>query len=1062
MDPVSILGLITTAGTIASAITRTIRDLSDLRAQYTDADLRVRLLIKELSTIKSSLTQINDWAHFLDTTDNQAELRDALQVALDGVELAMGALAEEVQKLVPDPSATSRVDMGYRQRTRYVWNEDTMKEHENRLRAQVSALQLLLQAAQCPSRQEQAELLQSPQNRQIIKKVEEDSITLRATMSAAGSRRGPPTILSDDNATTDQRVFDWDDEIVNAATYRRALQHYASKRNVSDHPAPMNPRIDLPLRLDTDSIRDLPSTPTSERPWESRPLPYENSVVSEPVEVHERRKHTYHLGRGTRSDVIIETRRGSPHRERPSESGKKKFWAALTPKRSTRNLEPPVLSTRTPSNTSSNLSYRGKRGLENSTNASIDFGSENGLSAPSLVRAAQAGSVVEVETLLNQGADIESIHQQSGRNALAVASHCGNESVVQLLLRYGANVNTPDVSSFCPSHLAAMRGHYGVVELLLQEHARIDEPGPNGETPLRIASDKGYIEIAELLLRAKAKVNARDMKRMSTPLHTAAKNGDEAMIDLLIRHGAHLEAKDGELMTPLHYACEAGRDRAVLLLLNRKANIEVLGRRGMTPLVCAAAAGQNQVVEVLCKKRASIKHTGEGSMTALHWACYNGHYEVADFLLDKRAPPNFHNKDGRTPLHLAIMANHFAVAELLLRKGASVEMDCGLMRKPIHYACLEGSPEILKLLLGYNANAEAESTGRRPLHIAAAQGLTPIADVLLTRGVDIDARDSAGDRALGLACRMGHLAIVRMLLVRGSPLRSKFAKGPSHEDSPLCLAARGGHTVIVHELLNRGTSVNQRDEQNWTPLRYASHYARPQVVEVLLKAGAAISGVPSSGWGFDVTARRIGFADEVFNEHERKAKCLQLLIDAESKEKKIEETLVPSPPSYQPNQAPAELVSSPVVRDRPAGIATDSPPPQAQPPAENPRPLQRPPSELDTRWRSNLSPPATAGNNTSEPTSGYPSSAHIANAYGFDPYPQGSTSTRPSAEHRRFSYERKGKGPSSATPEPPVREPPAPPSAVHIGPDGMWRVNPTHSSQAVDGSQSIYEMGSYS
>lgn len=148
MDPASILGLITTAGTIASAITRTIRDLSDLRSQYTDADIRVRLLIKELSTIKSSLTQINDWAHFLDTSNNQAELRDALQVALDGVELAMGALAEEVQKLVSDPSATSRVDMGFRQRTRYVWNEDTMKEHENRLRAQVSALQLLLQAAQ--------------------------------------------------------------------------------------------------------------------------------------------------------------------------------------------------------------------------------------------------------------------------------------------------------------------------------------------------------------------------------------------------------------------------------------------------------------------------------------------------------------------------------------------------------------------------------------------------------------------------------------------------------------------------------------------------------------------------------------------------------------------------------------------------------------------------------------------------------------------------------------------------------------------------------------------------
>ncbi|KAL8989856.1 MAG: hypothetical protein Q9169_008264, partial [Polycauliona sp. 2 TL-2023] len=89
MDPASILGLIATAGTIANAITKTIRDLSDLRAQYTDANVRIRLLIKELSTVKSSLSQINDWAHFLDDNHSQAELKDALQVALDGVELAM-------------------------------------------------------------------------------------------------------------------------------------------------------------------------------------------------------------------------------------------------------------------------------------------------------------------------------------------------------------------------------------------------------------------------------------------------------------------------------------------------------------------------------------------------------------------------------------------------------------------------------------------------------------------------------------------------------------------------------------------------------------------------------------------------------------------------------------------------------------------------------------------------------------------------------------------------------------------------------------------------------------
>ncbi|KAL8864656.1 MAG: hypothetical protein Q9174_007270, partial [Haloplaca sp. 1 TL-2023] len=405
-------------------------------------------------------------------------------------------------------------------------------------------------------------------------------------MSAAGSRRGPSTIFSQENATTDERVFDWDDEIVNAATYRRAMQHQMSKQDVSQpprlhqHHGSGNPQ----LRIQTDDIDDArPETSFSSRPWESRPLPYENSVVSEPVEVGQPRKRTY-FKIGSKSDIVVENSRGSPRSAKSPETGKKSFWSALTPKLGSRNLEPPAPTSRSNSNASKPGSYRGKRGFENSSSASIDFGTENGLSAPSVVRAAQAGSVVEVEMLLNQGVDVEAVHRQSGRNALAVASHCGNESVVRLLLQYGANVDTRDATSLYPLHLAAMRGHYGVIELLLQEHANVDAPGPNDETPLRIASDKGYVEVAELLLGARAKVNARDKKSMSTPLHKAAMNGNENMIDLLIRNGAHTEAKDGDLMTPLHYACEAGKDGVATQLLNRKAGIEAIGRRGMTPL----------------------------------------------------------------------------------------------------------------------------------------------------------------------------------------------------------------------------------------------------------------------------------------------------------------------------------------------------------------------------------------------------------------------------------------------------------------------------------------------
>ena len=241
-------------------------------------------------------------------------------------------------------------------------------------------------------------------------------------MSAAGSRRGTSTVLSHENATNDERIFDWDDEIVNAAAYRRAMQHQMSKQDVSQTPRLHQGSGNPQLRIQTDDIADpRPETPFSSRPWESRPLPYENSVVSEPVEGGQPRKRTY-FGIGSKSDIVVESPRGSPRAVKSPETGKKSFWSALTPKLGSRNLEPPAPTSRSNSSASKTGSYRGKRGFENSSSASIDFGSENGLSAPSIVRAAQAGSVVEVEMLLNQGVDVEAVHRQSGRNALAVAS----------------------------------------------------------------------------------------------------------------------------------------------------------------------------------------------------------------------------------------------------------------------------------------------------------------------------------------------------------------------------------------------------------------------------------------------------------------------------------------------------------------------------------------------------------------------------------------------------------------------------------------------------------------
>jgi ankyrin repeat protein len=533
-------------------------------------------------------------------------------------------------------------------------------------------------------------------------------------------------------------------------------------------------------------------------------------------------------------------------------------------------------------------SQRGKRGLENKFHTSVDLSAPSAKNCPPIVRAAQRGSIDDIESLLEAHADVDECHWPIGRNAMAVAAHCGNEEVVELLFRHGAKISQKDSLHYTPLHLAASRGHIGVLQFLLSEGAPLEEMGPDDKTALRLSCDSGHLEAAEFLLARGAKVNARDKGNL-TSLHAAAKRGDFHTVALLIKYGAHVQAKDAKFMDALHYACDGGYNNVVELLLNKKVDIETLGTEGRTPLMTAASAGHVHTVDFLLKRKASLKAKGSGDMTALHWAAFNGQVEVVDLLAQKKAPINAVNVDGRTPLHLAVMAEHFAVVELLLRKNAALEAQCRNLFRPLHYACGFDNTDIALLLLRSGADVEASaSLQNRPLHLAITSGNISNVTMLLEHGANIDARNANGDRALLLASSHGHTAIVKALLDRGAPLRSKFAVGPSHEDSPLCIAAKNGHSDVVDLLIGRGASVREKDEHDWQPLRYGAYYAHPEVVERLLAAGASISGIQT--WGFNLTADTIGFAPYVNIPEDRKEHVMILLRNAEERERLIQES----------------------------------------------------------------------------------------------------------------------------------------------------------------------------
>jgi ankyrin repeat protein len=103
---------------------------------------------------------------------------------------------------------------------------------------------------------------------------------------------------------------------------------------------------------------------------------------------------------------------------------------------------------------------------------------------------------------------------------------------------------------------------------------------------LVLSADAGYnIETSELLLDHGANVNAGDEWGI-TPLHYVAKDTCTAMAKLLIDRGAYVNAKTTGGLTSLYAASRNNRKAMTALLLANGADVNPKDNEGRPPVVC--------------------------------------------------------------------------------------------------------------------------------------------------------------------------------------------------------------------------------------------------------------------------------------------------------------------------------------------------------------------------------------------------------------------------------------------------------------------------------------------
>ena len=362
-------------------------------------------------------------------------------------------------------------------------------------------------------------------------------------------------------------------------------------------------------------------------------------------------------------------------------------------------------------------------------------------------------------------------------------------------------------------------------------------------------------------------------------MHLAARNGHEALVELLIRHGANPARAD---------------------------------LRGRTALLRAARGNHASIIEGLARHGVGLSHRDGRGATALHVAALHDCLEAVDALLRCGAPANAPGPGGCSALQLAMAARRGRIFERLLSHASgptytSAELvdfleDDGAASYlgPVGVDGRLPPPALVELLLErLHEESNERSQGRSgaasmPLQL---RSLRVVCQLLLEGGYDTDSLPVlVGDYLLNL----GQLPLTALLHclaqavgqtldspqaraltvteLRSSPLGQALQKQGLWADylravanldtlrlkpddsTPLVFAIGHHNEGLARLLLRLGANVHLPDRSGSTPLHAAARTGQWSLIALLIEHGAR-DGAPDAE-GMRASERAAEHADE--------------------------------------------------------------------------------------------------------------------------------------------------------------------------------------------------------
>jgi ankyrin repeat protein len=489
-----------------------------------------------------------------------------------------------------------------------------------------------------------------------------------------------------------------------------------------------------------------------------------------------------------------------------------------------------------------------------------------------LCTASRLGDVDLIDQLVAAGAEVNKACTATEKTAVHMAVK--HPEAMRALLKHGADPRRRTNAGSTPLDLAVLENTEATtVKILLEEspenNRKPDFTAASFRSALASAVLSGKHDMATILLEGGADVNQEcDHLEGLTLLSLAVRSGHVETVRTVLEFRPELHTANADGDTALHFVGRETSVEIVRLLINAGCTLDAMSNKGNTPLSNAVKVGNLAVVKYMLTKSPAISTLnlvrGYNSIP-LHQACLNANPDIVSILLAKGANPNLCSTGafGGTPLVCACFhkifnsssstADSSTIIHRLISNNAIPALPAGPFGFALNAAALASVPEILRLFLEKGADINGtDPLGRRPVHMACYNSLQAL-QALHLPGTHFSLRDNLGRLPLHYAALSGQEDLLAEVLSRSLQAGLSVDEKDNDRWTPLLWAARAvqvychedraaAGVAMVKKLLSKGADVKVRGEglyenQNWSAREIALYHGVDDVAELLAASG---------------------------------------------------------------------------------------------------------------------------------------------------------------------------------------------------------------------------------